>query len=100
MLLIALAGIVLSIISTTAGLVILIYKVNANTNVRVDAIYLDLGKRIEALRIETKDDRHNYVNQIDGVLVGLKEDIHEIDLKLAGLIATTAASAAFRNGSH
>lgn len=93
---IALVGIAFSLVSTTAALIILIYRVNSKTNERVDTIYQDLGQRIEAVRIETKNDRHNYVGQIDLVLSGLKEDLHEIDIKLAGLIATQGAS--FRNG--
>jgi DNA anti-recombination protein RmuC len=70
------------------------------TGERIEAIRLELSQRIEAIRIEMKTDRHNYVEQIDGVLKEIHEDIGELEKGVAVLVAHKDSVVALKSILH
>ena len=70
-------------IAGTGGSILLISlrairAVDERCDAKLDALRKELEARIEGVRIETKTDRHNYVDKIDGVLSEIRNDFLEL----------------------
>ncbi len=70
-------------IASTGGAILLIAlravrAVDESTSAKIEAVRQELLSRIEAVRVETKNDRHNYVDKIDGVLSEIRNDFLEM----------------------
>lgn len=81
-LIIGLFGIITTIFATGGTMLFIALRavraVESKSDVKIEAVRIELLARIEAVRMETKTDRHNYVDKIDTVLNEIRNDFLDL----------------------
>lgn len=77
-LIVGIFGIITTIFATGGTMLFIALRasraVESRSDVKIEAVRTELLARIEAVRMETKTDRHNYVDKIDSVLNEIRND--------------------------
>lgn len=86
-LIIGLFGVITTIFATGGTMLFIALRasraVESRSDVKIEAVRTELLARIEAVRMETKTDRHNYVDKIDNVLNEIRNDFLELSNTVA-----------------
>lgn len=81
-LVIGMFGVITTIFATGGTMLFIALRasraVEARSDAKIDAVRTELLARVEAVRMETKTDRHNYVDKIDNVLNEIRNDFLDL----------------------